>query len=393
MNYILIIRKMNFAPILYCHLQNFETKFILLLNQYLKLPINIVFLEKATENGLSKLLDVSPTKTFPLLNVDNSFLSGTKSIALYLLKLNEKFNELLLNPKNHLENAEINMWLDFCSYNIWPLFNHTVDQITGKADFNIEVFDLAVAELKSILTILNNHLTYRTYLVGNSVRLCDLLIASSLNLHFTLLLNCEDRNLFNNVTRWFKQISSLKEFQSVFGPVRFCLASQFPTNIAKKAVYEPISLANTIILSNENISSVNDITTSTIQTRSMTKKSKDGEPKEKQAKKGKNQTIKSDTNKNQTLETVKSENNATITESAAPTNTAINPAMQLDDFKRLFLNAKGDQVAVLNNLFINFFQMGWTFWFMHYDKASSEGKVGFKTKNLSSGMLQVIFTN
>jgi len=28
-------------------------------------------------------------------------------------------------------NALVNMWVDFCTYNVWPLYSHTVGQVLG----------------------------------------------------------------------------------------------------------------------------------------------------------------------------------------------------------------------------------------------------------------------
>lgn len=59
----------------------------------------------------------------------------------------------------------------------------------------------------------------------------------------------------------------------------------------------------------------------------------------------------------------------------------------LDDFKKEFLNTK-DQKPVLEKFWSIYDPKGYSLWFIHYQKSSTQGKVIFQTSNLKGNFLQ-----
>ena len=70
----------------------------------------------------------------------------------------------------------------------------------------------AKIDLEKSLSVLDDFLLYRTFLVGESVTLADVFVACDLLLPFKLVLSVSVRRKFPNLTRWFVTVitSSIK---------------------------------------------------------------------------------------------------------------------------------------------------------------------------------------
>jgi len=157
----------------------------------------------------------SHTQSFPVFQSGDFFISGTNTIMRYLLSTHEQTKNDILGANNDKSDALITMWTDFCSFNIWPLIPHVIGQIIGKTQKNKDVFNMAIEDLMIVLKKIDSHLSLRTFLVGNSFTYADLIVASSLNLFFTLILDENKRSQCPNVTRWFMFSSNVPQLSSV----------------------------------------------------------------------------------------------------------------------------------------------------------------------------------
>ena len=77
-------------------------------------------------------------------------------------------------------------------------------------------------DLSKALKLLDDHLLSRTYFVGNSITLADIVIASALLYPFKLVADKTYLKPFPNVMRWFNTCVSQPEFIRVVGNVQLC---------------------------------------------------------------------------------------------------------------------------------------------------------------------------
>ena len=80
----------------------------------------------------------------------------------------------------------------------------------------------AKKDLEKSLRVLDDYLLFRTFLVGESVTLADVFVASDLLLPFKLVLSASARKNFVNVTRWFVTVVNQKHAFEVLGKVELC---------------------------------------------------------------------------------------------------------------------------------------------------------------------------
>ena len=255
---------MNTIPILYCSRSCYKTKSIQLLNQFLNLKIKLIYVESLNSEALNKVVNKSPTGNLPLLQVGDFFLSGTKAILKYMARVSEKSRSELIHSSEPEEMAMIEMWIDFCGNNIWPLYDNLVGMISGAIPANKIVFSEAMFDLMVVLGRINTHLQFKTFFVGYSYTLADLVMSTSLVDLYMLVIDNVMRDSTNNLSRWYTLVSNLKEFNSVFGPVRLCVKTQIPI----EGIVAPTNTCNNSYMCNNSKKS-------SIETRSMAKKAKE----------------------------------------------------------------------------------------------------------------------
>jgi elongation factor 1-gamma len=76
--------------------------------------------------------------------------------------------------------------------------------------------------LGSALTVLNNHLADKTYLVNDQITLADIVVASTLLYPFKLVADKTYLKNYQNVVRWFMTCVNQTEFKAVIGQVTMC---------------------------------------------------------------------------------------------------------------------------------------------------------------------------
>jgi len=101
--------------------------------------------------------------------------------------------------------------------------------------FNAEATERAKTDIKKALEVLNKHLTYRTFLVGERVSLADIGVSMTLMRLYTTVLEPSLRKNYANVNRWFLTCVNQPEFRSVVGDVKLAEKMQ----VAKGATAAP----------------------------------------------------------------------------------------------------------------------------------------------------------
>lgn len=170
------------------------------------------------------------------------------------------------------------------------------------------------------------------WLVGKQMTLADVMVAATLSFTFQLVLDEGFRKPAGNAFKWFERVAGNKDFESVFGRAR----------IGPKGMKPQIKEA------------------------AAPKAAKAAQP----AKKDK-------------------------PAEEAPKKSAANPLDVLPpspwnffDFKTLFVNHKDKAGGGMDALKEQYDPVGYSFWFLHYEKYGKEGTILYQTENLMKGFLQ-----
>jgi elongation factor 1-gamma len=206
---------------LYTYSQCFNSILIQIACNFTNTKLEIINLDNLSEINIKKLINKSPTGTFPLLQIGDSFFSGTLAITKLILSNNSSVSEILYG-KEARKRASNDSWMDFTSYSIWPLYDEIIGQITGKFESNGGLFSTALADLTTVLQKVDKHLTFKSFLVDHKVSLADIVLTIALHPYFTLAFDEQKRNEFPNLTRLFLFVSEIKEVSSVLEKKELC---------------------------------------------------------------------------------------------------------------------------------------------------------------------------
>ncbi|XP_031698384.1 elongation factor 1-gamma-like [Anarrhichthys ocellatus] len=118
--------------------------------------------------------------------------------------------------------AQVLQWVSFADSEIIPPASAWVFPTLGIMQFNKQATEQAKEDVKRALTVLNQHLNTRTFLVGERVSLADITLASSMVWLYKQVLEPSFRQPYPNVTRWFVTCVNQPQFKTVLGEVKLC---------------------------------------------------------------------------------------------------------------------------------------------------------------------------
>ena len=206
-------------------------KFIELVTKFLPLPPKIIKSKKPNKD----ILNFSPTKTYPVLKSGDDFITGALPIVRYLIKSSKDIsdgvlldNRKILLGKNLKEEAAIDTWTNYILTSITPITCEIKAQLHGKKKFEKEIFEIALSDLIDALSSVNERLKLNTFLTSNTIQLADLMLTLVLFQCFNEVLTQDKLEKIPNVTRMFKFISHLKEFEDIFGKYVPCTEQKAP---------------------------------------------------------------------------------------------------------------------------------------------------------------------
>ncbi|XP_061475249.1 valine--tRNA ligase [Rhineura floridana] len=201
-------------PTLYLspHPDNFQNLRVLIAARYGRQEPKVVGLPPDTELG-------NPSFSLPKLPAletqTGTCLSGPAAVS-YLLCPDA------MRGQSPEAGALVQQWISYADLEIAPAACTAAFSMLGICEQSKQVTDRAVAELQSLLAVLDSHLKMWTYLVGEAVTLADVTVACSLLLPYKYVLDPALRTSYTNVTRWFLTCINQPEFQAVLGPVKLC---------------------------------------------------------------------------------------------------------------------------------------------------------------------------
>lgn len=113
-------------------------------------------------------------------------------------------------------------WIGFADNEILPNACTWVYPTLGIMAYNKQATETAKEEIKKALSHLNNHLSTRTWLVGERITQADISVACTLSMLYKNVLDATFRNSYANVNRWFMTAINQPQFKSVLGEVKLC---------------------------------------------------------------------------------------------------------------------------------------------------------------------------
>lgn len=173
------------------------------------------------ENNRKDVLKKAPNGFLPALEVPEGpiAISESNAIIRYLAR-NSKGAKLY--GKSAFEEAQINQWLDWALTELEPAILAFAAPYLGYAPFVKESSAKATEESKNWLTILNNHLNNRKFLVGDEISIADISLAAALEFSFQYLYDEKQRKQYSNITKWFQEVTSQENWRKVYGKNVLC---------------------------------------------------------------------------------------------------------------------------------------------------------------------------
>lgn len=197
---------------LYTHDNSPRTQKVLIAAKYANVNVEVV---SNVDTKSDEFLRKNPTGKVPVLETDKGTISESNAIARYIAREGKPE----FHGKTSIETALIDQWIDFASSEIELAAYAWIFPIQGVIPNNFQATKKAQEDVKKVLSVLDNHLVTRTYLVGNSVSLADVVVATTLLQLYQLVLDPAFRKEFVNTNRWFVTIVNQPEVKAVLGDV------------------------------------------------------------------------------------------------------------------------------------------------------------------------------
>ena len=128
--------------------------------------------------------------------------------------------------------SKIDSWLDFCVSTLDEQYGlQVVDQLAK--NYDQKTFEEITKGLTSELKGLEQHLKKHTWLVGNTISLADVVVASTLKYFFETTLEASQRASFPATLRWFETCLAQPFMEKSFGSCVYCEKVKVPTKGGK----------------------------------------------------------------------------------------------------------------------------------------------------------------
>jgi len=198
----------------------------------------------ARHNGLEiKILENKDEKhaasqygRVPVLETMDGCVFSTNAVVRFLARTRR---DLGLYGRNFMESGQVDSWMEFSTSTLEvPLCTITYP-LLGLFDAVPAATAQAKIDVKEALTILENHLTTNTYVVGHQITAADISLVCAVHDAFTLAFDGAFRSQFPNVLRWFDLIVNQPAVKHVLKDVRLRGEEKMKQEPKAKAKQEP----------------------------------------------------------------------------------------------------------------------------------------------------------
>jgi len=161
-----------------------------------------------------EFLAKSPLGKVPVLETPEGSIFESNAIARYVARLRRDTN---LYGKSFFDSAQVDSWVDFAAHELELPATMWVYPVLGLMDYNGGVTHTSKQDLKKALAVLEKHLLYRTYIVGDAVTLADIVTACALLYPMKMVMDPSFRKPYPSVVRWFITVVNQPQFAAVMG--------------------------------------------------------------------------------------------------------------------------------------------------------------------------------
>lgn len=166
-----------------------------------------------TTNKTASFLSKFPFGRFPAADTKDGPLYESSAIAYYLAAHKPK----LIGAGDPYASAAIIQYISVADNELNGSIAGWIYPLLGYATYDEASLKKNQESVLKSLDILNEILLPKTYLVGESITLADIVVWSSLLNLYRLVLDESLREKYKNITRWFLTLANQKQFKEVLG--------------------------------------------------------------------------------------------------------------------------------------------------------------------------------
>ncbi|KAH9543129.1 hypothetical protein CY35_13G046000 [Sphagnum magellanicum] len=313
-------------------------------------------------NKSPEFLNLNPLGQVPVLETPEGPICESNAIARYVARLKDAG----LFGTSTFEEAQIDQWCDFSSMEIYMWVARWGYPHFGMGFYNPEVEQMAILASKRAFECLNKHLAARTYVVGHSVTIADIILTCNLLFPFEQVLTKEFTANYPHVERYFWTMVNQPSFKKVVGKINQT-DGPLPPPPSKGEAQAPVP------------AQVHPQAHGRHTHKEKVSKQKKETPKPAEAPKPVEapKPLEND-----------DEEEAPVKKSKNPLDFLPPSPMVMDNWKRLYSNTKAkDFHLAINGFWEMYDPEGYSLWFCDY-KHNDENQVTFVTMNKVGGFLQ-----
>jgi elongation factor 1-gamma len=173
-----------------------------------------------TSNKSANFLAKFPFGKVPVMETaSGASLFESNALAYYVAAANKRE---LVGGSDALQAALVQQFMAVADNEIVRTLSAWLYPLLGYAAFDASAHKKAIIEAHKALAVLDKILLPRTFLVGESVTLADIVMCCSVLPAFKLVLDSTERSKYVNLTRWFTTLITQPEFSAVIGQFEMC---------------------------------------------------------------------------------------------------------------------------------------------------------------------------
>lgn len=358
---------------LFTDVGNFRAFKILIAAEYNGIDIAIPAFKVGVDTKSAAFLKKSPLGRVPCLETPKGSIFESNAIARHVAQL-RRDTELM--GRSFFDSAQVDSWVDFCSHDLELPATVWIYPAFGYLPYNADACAKAKTDFARALSVLEAHLSDKTYLVGHSITLADIAVVCTLVYPFKFTANAAYRAPFPNVMRWFNTCTNQQQFFDVIGEVKLCEKETIANGAAV------VAFSSTGAAKGGKPAAAPKADKPKAEKAPKAEKPK-AEEKPKEEKKPKKKDD-DDEPEADYVEEKKEEHPFKVLDKASPST------FQLDTWKKTYSNCKGNYKGALAQFWEGenkFDPAGWSLFRGDY-KYDDECKVLFMTSNLIAGFIQ-----
>ncbi|GAA6097267.1 valine--tRNA ligase, partial [Tachysurus ichikawai] len=147
---------------------------------------------------------------------EETTLCGASAVSWYLASAGKKVGS------DAKQQSQVWQWLSFTDNELIPVSCAVTYPLLGVTGIDKKLQQSSHGDLLCVLKFLDQNLEPCTFLVGESVTLADMAVATAVLLPFKYVLEPSHRKLLVNVSRWFDTCVNQPQFLKVLGKISLC---------------------------------------------------------------------------------------------------------------------------------------------------------------------------